>query len=83
MRKWILVLPDSFFLVRIITWSFRFCADDSILAYFFSQNASATSTTVATIAGPVDTTYTKTDAVEQATLVWSPCGTSGIVSQIP
>jgi len=51
-----------------------------ISTYFFSQNASATTTTRADISGPIDQVYTKIDNVQQASLVWSPCGTSGIVN---
>lgn len=51
-----------------------------ISTYFFSQNAAATATTRADLSGPVDQVYTKVDNVPQASLIWSPCGASGIIN---
>jgi hypothetical protein len=51
-----------------------------ISTYFFSQNASATATTRTSVPGPIDSTDTKTDTVDQASVIWSPCGASGIIN---
>lgn len=51
-----------------------------ISTYYFSQNATATATTRTSVAGPLDSTYTKSDTMEEASVVWSPCGTSGIMN---
>jgi hypothetical protein len=51
--------------------------------YYFSQNASNTASSRTTISGAayVDgQVYQKTDSVENASIVWSPCGTTGILN---
>jgi len=52
--------------------------------YFFSQDASATTTTRTTISGggvwAEGQVYTKSDSVPTASLIFSPCGASGILN---
>lgn len=51
--------------------------------YYFSQNASNTASSKATINGPDflnGQIYTKVDVVENASIVWSPCGATGILN---
>lgn len=51
--------------------------------YYFSQNASNTASSKATINGPdfvKGQIYTKLDVVENSSVVWSPCGTTGILN---
>jgi hypothetical protein len=54
-----------------------------ISTYYFSQNASNTASSKATISGPEyvgGQIYSKLDIVENASLVWSPCGDTGILN---
>ncbi|KAF2272355.1 uncharacterized protein EI97DRAFT_385884 [Westerdykella ornata] len=55
-----------------------------LTTYFFSQDASKTSTTRYSIKGTeklaLGEVYTKTDQVETTATVWSPCGTNGILN---
>jgi len=54
-----------------------------ISSYYFSQNASNTASSKATISGPDYVSgqiYTKVDVVENASIVWSPCGATGILN---
>lgn len=52
--------------------------------YFFSQDASATTTTQTSITGggvwADGQVYTKVDKVDTASYVWSPCGAQGILN---
>lgn len=51
--------------------------------YFFSQNASQTSSSKTTIKGAEylnGQIYQKSDVVESATTVWSPCGATGLLN---
>jgi hypothetical protein len=51
--------------------------------YYFSQNASNTASSKATISGSDyvnGQVYTKVDIVENASIVWSPCGATGILN---
>ncbi|EPE08082.1 putative effector 16 [Ophiostoma piceae UAMH 11346] len=53
-------------------------------SYYFSQDASATTTTRATISGggawADGQVYTKNDQIETASVVYAPCGASGILN---
>ncbi|KAF2646297.1 hypothetical protein P280DRAFT_386932 [Massarina eburnea CBS 473.64] len=55
-----------------------------LTSYFFSQDAAKTSTTRMTASGGgslVDgQVYTKQDKIETTAVVWSPCGTTGILN---
>lgn len=54
-----------------------------ISTYFFSQDASNTANSKTTLTGPDyvnGQVYTKSDSVENASTVWSPCGASGILN---
>ncbi|CAI6340904.1 unnamed protein product [Periconia digitata] len=55
-----------------------------LTTYFFSQNAAATSTTRMTAQGggklAEGEVYTKNDKVETTAVVWSPCGTNGLLN---
>jgi len=54
-----------------------------ISSYYFSQDASATAMTRSTIQGPEfvnGKTYTKADSLTTQSMVWSPCGASGILN---
>jgi len=55
-----------------------------ITTYFFSQDASKTSTTRLSIEGnaqlALGDVYTKTDKVETTSVIWSPCGNNGILN---
>jgi len=55
-----------------------------LTSYYFSQDASKTSTTkmVATGGGALLTgqVYTKSDTVETASTIWSPCGSEGLLN---
>jgi len=54
-----------------------------ISSYYFSQDASATAMTRSTIQGPEfvnGKTYTKADSLNTNSMVWSPCGASGILN---
>jgi hypothetical protein len=51
--------------------------------YFFSQDASNSASSKTTISGSAyinGQIYQKTDKVESASTVWSPCGTTGILN---
>ncbi|KAI1261468.1 hypothetical protein F5Y18DRAFT_198702 [Xylariaceae sp. FL1019] len=52
--------------------------------YYFSQDAAATTTTQTSIAGgdlwELGDVYTKQDQVPTASVIWSPCGASGILN---
>ncbi|RDI86726.1 hypothetical protein Vi05172_g3154 [Venturia inaequalis] len=52
-------------------------------SYYFSQAATKTSISKATISGPDylnGLIYTKADVIENASLIWSPCGANGILN---
>ncbi|PVH99154.1 hypothetical protein DM02DRAFT_712129 [Periconia macrospinosa] len=55
-----------------------------LTTYFFSQNAPATSTTRMTVNGGGSLAdgqvYTKNDKIETTAVVWSPCGTTGLLN---
>lgn len=55
-----------------------------VTTYFFSQEASKTSTTRMSVAGggklAEGEVYTKNDKIETTATVWSPCGTTGILN---
>jgi len=55
-----------------------------LTSYYFSQDASKTSTTRMTATGGGDLAlgqvYTKQDKVETTATVWSPCGTTGLLN---
>jgi hypothetical protein len=54
-----------------------------ISSYYFSQNASNTASSRADISGPDFVNgqiYTKADVVENASIVWSACGATGILN---
>ncbi|KAF2656397.1 hypothetical protein K491DRAFT_744627 [Lophiostoma macrostomum CBS 122681] len=55
-----------------------------VTSYYFSQDASKTSTTKTSFSGGGDLlngqVYTKSDKVETTATVWSPCGTTGILN---
>ncbi|KAF1973882.1 hypothetical protein BU23DRAFT_506113 [Bimuria novae-zelandiae CBS 107.79] len=57
---------------------------DFLTTYFFSQDAGKTSTTRMNATGGADLlngqVYTKQDTVETTAVVWSPCGTTGILN---
>jgi len=52
--------------------------------YFFSQDASATTTTQTSITGggvwASGQVYTKADSIPTASLIWAPCGATGILN---
>jgi hypothetical protein len=52
-------------------------------SYYFSQAAEKTASIRTSISGPEfknGKTYTKTDKIENASVVWSPCGANGILN---
>jgi hypothetical protein len=55
-----------------------------LTTYFFSQEASKTSTTRMSVAGGgkliEGEVYTKADEIETTATVWSPCGTTGLLN---
>lgn len=57
---------------------------DFVTSYYFSQDAGKTSTTRMSAKGGGDLAngqvYTKQDNVETTAVVWSPCGTTGILN---
>lgn len=52
--------------------------------YYFSQDAAATTTTTTSISGggvwAAGQVYVKTDTIPTASIIWNPCGSSGILN---
>jgi len=54
-----------------------------ISSYYFSQAAEKTAMTKTTLQGPEYTngkTYTKSDSIQNESMIWSPCGANGILN---